>query len=935
MTEGTPAAVTARDRQRDLRSSNSASGLTLRDDRSEHWDRDSSLDLGDLTRSQQEVSSIDVDSQEDLNADQSFSDRRAPHEAQSSATESLAPTSIPTLPLAIDSMPLTSAPLSTLHSPPSLHQPPLSPPQTRMRRVSRRSPNARSERAAPSSISTTEFSDLPPRPHQRRGSLGSLPSARSRAHSHSPPPRDSQQAEASGSRSRRNIDPDQHWLSEDEATGTVGGTAGARQRTSGRRRGVTTGFGSDDDEGTSDRRKPRIDEIFASRFGKASHEIHHRPSNFTGLPSTAIPPMLANDANSFSAIVPRLLSILACPHCHDLLSTPVTFGCGHSRCKDCLSSKKSTTFSPEIPSITALPVSTSLLPLPSDTSHHPQPPPGKDLSNPVAAFLPGSFPDQLKQQPSSQPPSKPLSTKSVSPSPPSLPSCGIDNCRHAEFVPLPALYSEGPKTDYNLRKILDHLRKAMSETALASLVDSSTKEQQHRPHLSVVDDASVGDSKEKSVNRMPSDSSGSSGGGEEITKGQDDGKRAHKHRAGYKSVKVAKKTRRLPESAVVTGESAEEKEEEEDETLDPSTTDSTSHLDTALSDIASTFFADVQAESECQVCVQLLVEAITSPCGHSFCRNCLTRAYDHSSKCPLCRSDLPPLPYFNRERTNIALHSVIETAFPTLAAERAAGIREDELAHLSNVPIFICTTAWPGIPTFLHIFEPRYRLMMRRALESPSREFGMVLPSRDGSGGVNEYGTMLRITNCNVMEDGRSIVHSVGTWRFKIIERWMVDGYNVGRVERVEDVSLEQELELEQCALRSNHDELAEYRDPDPAPALGGGGISLTQRPSRPPMTGNMELAIDQLMQICFDFIKTLKSQSAPWVLQRLNNTVGEMPTTPAEFTWWCGEVMPVEDHVKVALLSITSVRERLRLIVFWIEQFRSSWWYSRGCNIM
>lgn len=30
---------------------------------------------------------------------------------------------------------------------------------------------------------------------------------------------------------------------------------------------------------------------------------------------------------------------------------------------------------------------------------------------------------------------------------------------------------------------------------------------------------------------------------------------------------------------------------------------------------------------------------------------------------------------------------------------------------------------------------------------------------------------------------------------------------------------------------------------------------------------------------------------------------------------------------------SITSPRERLRLIVFWIEQFRSSWWFNRGCE--
>lgn len=41
---------------------------------------------------------------------------------------------------------------------------------------------------------------------------------------------------------------------------------------------------------------------------------------------------------------------------------------------------------------------------------------------------------------------------------------------------------------------------------------------------------------------------------------------------------------------------------------------------------------------------------------------------------------------------------------------------------------------------------------------------------------------------------------------------------------------------------------------------------------------------------------------------------VGEMPTSPAEFTWWCGEVMPVEDHVKVVLLSSVSSHENSHL---------------------
>lgn len=41
------------------------------------------------------------------------------------------------------------------------------------------------------------------------------------------------------------------------------------------------------------------------------------------------------------------------------------------------------------------------------------------------------------------------------------------------------------------------------------------------------------------------------------------------------------------------------------------------------------------------------------------------------------------------------------------------------------LPIFVCTQALPGIPCPLHVFEPRYRLMIRRCVESGSRRFGM------------------------------------------------------------------------------------------------------------------------------------------------------------------------------------------------------------------
>lgn len=42
-----------------------------------------------------------------------------------------------------------------------------------------------------------------------------------------------------------------------------------------------------------------------------------------------------------------------------------------------------------------------------------------------------------------------------------------------------------------------------------------------------------------------------------------------------------------------------------------------------------------------------------------------------------------------------------------------------------NIPIFVCTMSFPGIACPLHVFEPRYRLMIRQCQETGTRRFGM------------------------------------------------------------------------------------------------------------------------------------------------------------------------------------------------------------------
>ena len=49
----------------------------------------------------------------------------------------------------------------------------------------------------------------------------------------------------------------------------------------------------------------------------------------------------------------------------------------------------------------------------------------------------------------------------------------------------------------------------------------------------------------------------------------------------------------------------------------------------------------------------------------------------------------------------------------------------------SQIPVFVCTMSFPCVPCPLHVFEPRYRLMIRRAMESGTRQFGMCVGSQE------------------------------------------------------------------------------------------------------------------------------------------------------------------------------------------------------------
>ncbi|KAH8921265.1 hypothetical protein BT69DRAFT_1264672 [Atractiella rhizophila] len=343
---------------------------------------------------------------------------------------------------------------------------------------------------------------------------------------------------------------------------------------------------------------------------------------------------------------------------------------------------------------------------------------------------------------------------------------------------------------------------------------------------------------------------------------------------------------------------------------------------------AHAFSSDVLGTLECQICLSLFLQPIITSCGHTFCFTCLSRSLDHNPACPSCRhpvKELGFLPFLpvdvgkgkekegGRNR-NLALEAILEGPFGPHTEYRLKLIAS-ELPNDLPTPIFIHSLVFPLLPAYISLHEPRHRLLLRRVLASSDRLFGICLPDMSGGAGVGEYGTWMKVVRVSDGEEGggasaeggRVWIEALGVGRFKVLKRGTVDGYIVGSLEDVEDLPFDEE------------EDGREY----PSTSLASGTPD----------------DIPSLVRECHGFIDSIRSGSQPWLLQRLDTAFGTMPDSRRvaleKFGWWIAAVLPIDDHEKVRLLRIRSAKTRLRLIVHWITQLRSSWWFSRGCLIM
>ena len=142
---------------------------------------------------------------------------------------------------------------------------------------------------------------------------------------------------------------------------------------------------------------------------------------------------------------------------------------------------------------------------------------------------------------------------------------------------------------------------------------------------------------------------------------------------------------------------------------------------------------------ECPLCLRIYWDPDVTPCGHTFCSNCLERTLDHDPKCPLCKQSLVEFLELRQgakreDFTDKQLTRIIRRWLPEEHQDRFEAVssriflkkedfsieffffnqyifqaREEEQEMLLRLPIFVCTLAFPGVPCPLHVFEPRHR----------------------------------------------------------------------------------------------------------------------------------------------------------------------------------------------------------------------------------
>ncbi|KAK2422030.1 zinc finger (C3HC4-type RING finger) family protein [Trifolium repens] len=106
----------------------------------------------------------------------------------------------------------------------------------------------------------------------------------------------------------------------------------------------------------------------------------------------------------------------------------------------------------------------------------------------------------------------------------------------------------------------------------------------------------------------------------------------------------------------------------------------------------------------CPICLEIYFEPCTTPCGHSFCKECLQSSMymlSTNRKCPLCRASISDeLSYC----VNVALWNAVQFLFPQEVNSRKA---IDDLSRSKNLSAKPCLRKEKSCSEYSSLFRKK------------------------------------------------------------------------------------------------------------------------------------------------------------------------------------------------------------------------------------
>src|SRR6185369_12020592 len=191
----------------------------------------------------------------------------------------------------------------------------------------------------------------------------------------------------------------------------------------------------------------------------------------------------------------------------------------------------------------------------------------------------------------------------------------------------------------------------------------------------------------------------------------------------------------------------------------------------------------------------------------------------------------------------------------------------EDIEQLEEIPIFpLATVLFPGSVLPLHIFEERYKQMMRYAIENGG-VFGMAYRSdaaigRESLPEIGSIGCVAKMHAVVPLDGGRMNVISTGVIRYRVLGWRQLTPFILARIEPVSD-------------------------DLEP-------GEDLTR-------------IYEDTVTVCRRFLEAAQALDEP---NAPSNQ--DLPDDPEAFSLLVASALPIENDVKQTLLEMTSTRLRL-----------------------